>query len=130
MIAASDRISRAFNRSGATRAVVLEALNLRLLTGFNMLVFFKKFSLMEFQVIYLAIFLLFSVTDSFEWFWVESLPKNIQLMLEFLKAPLLNEHFSYYTLMTFLMMDDVMKYDQASDLWQILELISELESDI
>ena len=85
---------------------------------------------MEFQVVYLAIFLLFSVTDSFEWFWVESLPKNIQLMLEFLKAPLLNEHFSYYTLMPFLMMDDVMKYDQASDLWQILELISELESDI
>ena len=67
--------------------------------------------------------------ESFEWFWVESLPKNIQLMLDFLKAPLLEEHFSYYTLMTFLMMD-VMKYDQASDLRQILELVSELESDI
>ena len=68
--------------------------------------------------------------EIFEWFWVESLPKNIQLMLDFLKAPLLDEHFSYYTLMTFPMMDDVMKYDQASDLWQILELVSELESDI
>ena len=67
--------------------------------------------------------------ESFEWFWVESLPKNIQLMLDFLKAPLLEEHFSCYTLMTFLMMD-VMKYDQASDLRQILELVSELESDI
>ena len=35
---------------------------------------------------------------------MESLPKNIQLMLEFLKAALLLLHFSFYTLMTFLMM--------------------------
>ena len=33
-----------------------------------------------------------------------SLHKNIQLMLEFLKGPFLVLHFSYYTLMTFLMM--------------------------
>ena len=30
--------------------------------------------------------------------------KNIQLMLEFLKAPFVVLHFSYYTLVTFLMM--------------------------
>ena len=30
--------------------------------------------------------------------------KNIQLMPEFLKAPFLAQHFSYYTLMNFLMM--------------------------
>ena len=41
---------------------------------------------MEFQVRYLVLFLLFSVIDSFELFWVEILHKNIQLMLEFLKA--------------------------------------------
>ena len=76
----------------------------RLLTGFGMLVFFTKLSLMEFQVRYLALFFLFSVIDDFEWFWMESLHKNIQLMLEFLKAPFLVLHFSYYTLMTFLMM--------------------------
>ena len=35
---------------------------------------------------------------------VGSLHKNIQLMLEFLKAPFLVLHFSYYTLMTFLVM--------------------------
>ena len=35
---------------------------------------------------------------------MESLHKNIQLMLEFFKAPFLVLHFSYYTLMTFLMM--------------------------
>ena len=37
---------------------------------------------MEFQVRYLALFLLFSVIGSFEWFWMGSLHKNIQLMLE------------------------------------------------
>ena len=67
--------------------------------------------------------------------------KNIQLMLEFLKAPFFVQHFSYYTLMTFLMMLSVTllsmldttlysKCDQASDLWQQLELASELESDL
>ena len=76
----------------------------RLLTGFDILVFFTNLSLMEFQVRYLALFLLFSVIDDFEWFWMESLHKNIQLMREFLKAPFLVLHFSYYTSMTFLMM--------------------------
>ena len=44
----SDRIGRAFNRPGATRAVTL--IYRRLLTGFGMLVFFTNLSLMEFQV--------------------------------------------------------------------------------
>ena len=61
----------------------------RLLTGFGMLVFFTNLSLMKFQVRYLALFLLFSVIDGFEWFWMESLHKKIQQMLEFLKAPFL-----------------------------------------
>ena len=84
---------------------------------------------MEFQVRYLALFLLFSVIDDFEWFWMESLHKNIQLMLEFLKAPFLVLHFSHYALITFLMMLSVtllsmlmillstFTCDQASDLW-------------
>ena len=58
-----------------------------------MLVFFGNFSLMEFQVRYLALFLLFSVIDSFEWFSMTWLHKNIQLMPEFLKAPFLVLHF-------------------------------------
>ena len=41
----------------------------RFLTGFGMLVFFTNFSIMEFQVRYMALFLLFSVIDGFEWFW-------------------------------------------------------------
>ena len=67
-----------------------------------------KLSLIEFQVRYLALFLLFSVIGSFEWFWMESLCKNVQLMLEFIKAPFLVLHFSCYTLMTFLMFSVVL----------------------
>ena len=81
----------------------------------------------EFQVRYLALFILFTVIDDFRWFWMGSLHKNIQLILEFLRAPFLVLHFSYYTLMTFLMMLSVIllsmlmillcfKCDPASDL--------------
>ena len=50
---------------------------LGLLTEIGMLV--TNLSFMEFQVRYLVLFLLFSVIDSFEWFWMGSLCKNIQL---------------------------------------------------
>ena len=86
-----DRIARAFNRS---------AQGFRQLTGFSMLVFFTNISLMKFQVRYLALYLLFSLSK----FWTGRLYRNIQLMLEFLKVRFLVLHFSYYTLMTFLMM--------------------------
>ena len=72
-----------------------------------------------------------------------SLHKNIQLMREFLKGLFLVLHFSYYTLINDLT-DNVIcnfaiyaddtalfsKCDQASDMWQQLELASELESDL
>ena len=69
-----------------------------------MLVFFTKLSLIEFYIRYLALYLLFSIIDSFKWFWMESLHKNNLLMLENLKTPFLVLHFSYYTIMTFLAM--------------------------
>ena len=102
-----------------------------------MLFLFTNLSLMEFQVRYLAIFLLFSVIDGFEWFWMDSLHKNIQLMLEFLKGPFLVLHFSYYTLMTFLMLS-VILLSMLMILLSILsaishqqlELASELEFDL
>ena len=66
-----------------------------------------------------------------------SLHNNIQLMLEFLKAPFLVLHFSYYISMTFLMMaiyaDDTTlfsKCDEAFAHWQQLQLASEVESDL
>ena len=60
-------------------------------------------------------------------------------MLEFHKAAFVALHFSYYSLMTFLMLPVILlicaddttlksKCDQASNLWQKLELASELES--
>ena len=69
---------------------------------------------------------------------MRSFYKNIQLMLEFLKAPFLALHFSYYILMTFLVMLSVILLSmliirlstQASDLSQQLELASELKSDL
>ena len=63
-------------------------------------------------------------------------------MLEILKAQFLVLHFSYYTLMTFVIMLSVillsilmivlsiLKCDQASDVWQQVELASELKSDL
>ena len=108
-----------------------------------MLVLFTNLCLVEFQVWHLAIFLLFSVIDSFKWFSMGSIHKNIQLMLEFLKSPFLVQHFSYYTLMTSLLMLSVIllsmlmkllsiysKQVQAPDLWQQLKLVSEPESDL
>ena len=98
----SDRITRVFNNSGATQGVALEtskAFDRVWDTGL-----FTKLSLMEFQIRCLALFLLFSVIDGFVWFWMGSLSRTIQLMLEFLEAPFLVLHFSHYTLMTFLIM--------------------------
>ena len=83
---------------------------------------------MEFQVRHLALSLLFSITDSLKWFWMGSICKNIQLILEFLKAPLLVLHF--FILYINDLSDDVIcniailaddtslysKCDQASDL--------------
>ena len=54
----SDRIARTFNRSGATRAVALD-----ISKAFNRV--WPADLLMEFQVRYLALFLLFSVIGSF-----------------------------------------------------------------
>ena len=81
---------------------------------------------MEFQVRYLALFLLFSIIDCFEWFWMESPHKNIQLMLEFLKAPFFAPHFSYYTLMTFLMMLSVILLSMLMIIFSILNVIGHL----
>ena len=70
--------------------------------------------------------LLLSVIDDFECFWIESLYKNIQLMLEFLKAPFFVLHFSYYTLMTFLTMLPVILLSMLMILLSILSVIRHL----
>ena len=94
----------------------------RLLTGFGMLVFFTNVSLMEFQLRYFALFLLFSVIDGFELFWMAGLHKDIQLMLQFLKALSMVLQFSYYiyTLMIFLMLYVIL----LSMLMRLLSILS------
>ena len=133
-----DRIARAFNRSGATRAVALDVSK-----AFDRVWHSGLFHKLKPYGISDQIFglILFSVIDGFEWFWMENLHKKIHLILEFLKAPFLVLHFSDRTLMIFLTMLSVIllsmlmillysKCDQASDMWQQLELASELESDL
>ena len=73
-----------------TRLGLLELWHLiypRLFTGFGMLVFFTNLSPMKFQIRYLVLFLLSSIIDGFELFWMASLHKYIQLMLEFFQGP-------------------------------------------
>ena len=81
---------------------------------------------MLFQVRYLVLFLLLSVIDSFKWFWMRSLHKNIQLMLDFPKASFLILNFSCYTLMTFLMMLSVMLLSMLMILLSIPSVIRHL----
>ena len=93
-----------------------------------MLVFLSNWNFMEFQVRYLALFPLFLVIDSFKWFWMGSLLKNIQLLLEFLKVSFLVLHFSCYTLMTFLMMISVILLFMVMILLSILSVVRHLIS--
>ena len=88
----SDRIARAFKRSGATRAVALDI--------FKNLVRVRHGDLLNICI--------FSVIDGFGRFWVGSLHKNIQLMLYFLKVLFLVLHLSCYTLITFLMLSVIL----------------------
>ena len=116
----SERSARAFNRSGAAAAAAL--------------IYPRLSKYISYLVRYLALFLPFSVIDSFGWFWIGNLRKNNQYMLEFLKGQFFVLHFSDLPDVicnTAIYADDTTVYskcDQVSDLWQQLELASELES--
>ena len=74
----------------------------------------------------MALFLLFSVIDGFELFWMESFHKNIQLILEFLKALFLVQQFSCYTLMIFLMILSIILVSMLMILLSVLSVIRHL----
>ena len=80
----------------------------------------------KFCVRHLVLFLLFSVIDGFDWFWMKRLDRNIKLVLEFLKSPLLVQHFCCYTLMTFLTMLSVILLSMLMILLPILSVIRHL----
>ena len=71
---------------------------------------------------------IFGLISSFLFFFGRSLHKNTQLMLEFLKAPFLVLHFSYYKLMTFLTMLSVILLYMLMMLISILTVIRHLIS--
>ena len=124
----SDRTIRAFNRSGANRAVVLD-----ISKAFDRVWHAGFLHKLKSYAISGDIFALISSFLSKQQLQVVldgSLQKNIQLILEFLKGPFL------VLLYINDLPDDVYahdttlysKCDQTSDLWQQLELDSELES--
>ena len=67
-----------------------------------------------------------SVINGFEWFSMAILSKNIQLMLEFLKAPFFVLQFSYSALMTFLVMLSVVLLSVLMILFSTLIMIRHL----
>ena len=98
----------------------------KIFTGFSMLILFTDLSFLEFQVRYLALFLLFVVNNGFEWFCIVSLHKNIQLIVKFIKASFLVQHFSYYTFMTFLTILSVILISMLMILLFFLSVIKHL----
>ena len=120
----SDRIARAFSRSAANLAVVLA-----IFKAFDWVwhaAFFQKLKSYGISGKILGLFLFFSIIGGIKWFWMGSLHKNIQSMLDFLKAAFLVLHFSYYTLMTLLMMLSAILLSMLMILLSILSMIRHL----
>ena len=101
----SDTIARAFNSSGASRAVALDiSKTFNRAWHTDILCKLKCYGISG-QIFGLICIL--SVIDRFEWLWMGSLQENIQLMLSFIFLSyhsILGPDFSYYTKITFLMM--------------------------
>ena len=117
----SDRIARAFDRSGANWAIahdISKAFDKIWHAGLTHKLNSYGISAQVFGIIYffLSNRQLRRILDG-------SLHKNIQLMLEFLKAPFLDPHFSYYTLMNFLVMLPVIL---LSNMMKLLSALSEI----
>ena len=117
----SDRIARAFNRSEATRAVVLD-----ISKAFDRVWHAGLLHKLKSYGISGQIFGLISsflVISGFGLFWMGNLHKNMQLMLVFLKGLFLVLHFSSYTLITFLMMLSVILLTMLMILLSTLNVI-------
>ena len=116
----SDRIARAFNRSGASQAVALD-----ISKAFDRVWHADLLHKLKSYGISGQIFGLIS-SFRFGLFWMGNIYKNIQLMLVFLKGLFLVLHFSYYTLMTFLMMLSVILLSMLMILLSTLNVIRHL----
>ena len=101
LMVVSYRLCRTFNRSGLLK--LWNLIYARLSIWFGIPVFFTDSNLMPFHFGYIALFPLFSLIDGFRWSRMGFQHKSIQSLLEFPKVPFLVLRFSYYTLMTLLM---------------------------
>ena len=104
MIIVSDRNATAFDRSGATRAPALD-----ISKAFNRVwdvgLFHKIKSYgISNQIFGLILSFLSNRLSGCGW----KVYKNVQLILEFLKAPFLLLNFSHYTLMTLMMLSVIL----------------------
>ena len=120
----SDRIGRAFNMSGATRAVTLDISKAFDRVGLAGLLHKLKSYGISGQIFGLIFSFLSNrrlrvVLDG-------NLHKNIQLMLVFLKGLFLVLHFSYYTLMTFPMILSVILLSMLMILLSTLNAVKHL----
>ena len=116
----SNRIARAFNRSGTVSLDISKTFDKVWHPG--LLPKLKSYGILG------QIFGLISsfLSNRRPRVVLGSLHKNIQLMMGFLKAPFLVQHFSYYTLMTFLMLISVLLLCMPMTLLSILSVIRHL----
>ena len=137
----SDRIVKAFNRSGASQAAAIDISN-----AFNRVwhaaLLHKLKSYRKFQVRYLPLFLLLSVIDSFGWFCMGKFSQEYPVNVGVPQDSILG--LTPFLLCINDLSEDVIcniaiyangttvysKCDQASDPWQQLELALELEFDL
>ena len=115
---ALDRIARDFNKSRATQTVHR--------VWYDGLLYKLKSDGILGEIFGL---ISFSVQDSFRWFWMGIHHKNMQLMLEFLKAPFLILHFFLLHFNnglpdnicnTLIYADDITLYSQVSSgIWSV-----------
>ena len=124
----SDRIARACNTSRATQRglVICKAFDRVWLA--SLLHKFKSYGILG--QIFGLIWSFLVNRCGFICFQMESLYKNFQLMLEFFKTPFLVQHFSYYALITFLMILSVILLFMLMILLCTLSVVRRQKSDL
>lgn len=109
----------------------------RLLVEFGVLVFFTKGNLMKFLSRFSTVSFHFLILDSFRWFRMRNLCRNLLLMLMFLKFEFWSFSFStiqlrssWWCIVIYVETIIYSNYNRAFYLWQQFELTSVVEYDL